>query len=94
MLQKKCDNCNHWTNWKGNASDLCENCHQPLDQRTLIEHAEWRQREQVENELDWFRARETDSPMKAFFRRAAFIVHAIFGAIAWLFIWAFTASPG
>lgn len=45
-------------------------------------------------ENDFFRIRETDNVLMKFVRRFAFVLHAIFAAITWAFLWFVSSFSG
>lgn len=93
MKQKNCSSCSQWTNWQQNAHDTCTHCGAILDERKIVEEIAWKQRDADYEKDNWLKPNESDGPVKAFFRRIGFVLHLVFGAIAWFFIWAFMATP-
>jgi len=94
MAEKLCPNCKNWTNWQKKNTDKCLHCGHVLGIQAIKEKEAWVARDIKQDENDWFKPRETDGPIKAFFRKVAFIFHMIFGAITMFFIWMFSAGPG
>lgn len=92
--EKKCLSCGEWTKWEKQPTDRCLNCDALLDPVALRAQEERAAREQLEKENDFFRIRETDNFLMVIVRKSAFVLHAIFAAIAWAFLWFVTTFSG
>lgn len=92
--EKKCPSCGKWATWQKQASDCCAHCGELLDPvaQKAAEDRELQLR--LEKENDFFRIRQTDNVPMKFVRRFAFILHAIFAAITWAFLWLVSSFSG
>ena len=93
-IDKKCPHCSKWTAWDGKPNSTCEHCLSPLDARAVEERKEWIAREESYKMADFFVPKPNDGPFILLIRKVGFVLHLIFGGIAWLFIWAFASTPG
>lgn len=92
--EKKCPHCGKWTLWNQKAEDRCQHCGGVLDERTVSERAANQVREEDAKASSFFTVRPTDRfPMIAV-RKVAFVAHAVYAAIVWLFLMMFASTPG
>jgi methionyl-tRNA synthetase len=92
--EKKCPHCGEWTVWEKQPTDRCTHCNELLDPVALKAQEERAERDRIDRENDFFRVRETDNIFMVVFRRFAFVLHAIFAAITWAFLWTVTTFSG
>lgn len=92
--EKKCQNCGEWTVWQKQATDRCLLCNELLDPTSLKEKEEREEKERVFKENDFFRVREDDGFFMIGVRKTVWVLHAIFAAIAWAFLWMITTFSG
>lgn len=92
--EKKCPNCGVWTTWEKQPTDRCGNCNELLDKVALVEQQERVEKERVFRENDFFRIRESDGFLMIVVRKTGWVLHAIFAAIAWAFLWFVTTFSG
>ena len=92
--EKKCSSCGNWTTWNKQHTDLCGHCGQLLDPVANKAAEDREESAQREKENDFFRIRETDNILMKFVRRFAFVLHAIFAAITWAFLWFVSSFSG
>lgn len=92
--EKKCPHCGVWTEWNKQPTDRCSNCNELLDQRSLDEKIERERHADEAFANDYLRIREDDGFMMRIVRRAAWVVHLIFAAITWFFLWMVATTPG
>ncbi|MCF8257626.1 MAG: hypothetical protein K9J06_08740 [Flavobacteriales bacterium] len=92
--EKKCPQCGQWTKWNKNPEDRCAHCDSVLDPRRVQEKIDVSTREAEDRAHSFFIIRPQDGlPMKAI-RRTAFVAHAVYAAIVWLFLVLFASTPG
>ena len=94
VTEKKCPSCGEWTTWEKQPTDRCLHCNALLDPAALKAREERSEKERLEKENDFFRVRETDNIFMVFVRRFTFVLHAIFAAITWAFLWFVTTFSG
>ncbi|MFM1874877.1 MAG: hypothetical protein RL266_614 [Bacteroidota bacterium] len=92
--EKKCANCGAWTAWEKQPTDRCTACNELLDPIYLEEKLERDRKEEEAYANDFLRIREDDGFMMGLVRRAAWVVHLIFAAITWFFLWMVATTPG
>lgn len=92
--EKKCPSCNEWTNWQRQLNDRCHHCNELLDERAVKEKEEREERERVFRENDFFTIRDTDGFFMIAVRKTGWVLHAIFAAITWFFLWTVTTFSG
>ncbi len=80
--------------WQKQPTDRCEHCKEVLDPISLKVVEERSEQERIQKENDFFRIRESDSFLMVITRRFAFVLHAIFAAITWFFLWMVTTFSG
>jgi len=92
--EKKCRSCGAWTEWEKQATDRCTSCNELLDPVFLLEKTEREEKERIYIENDFLRIRETDGLGMRIIRRTASVLHVIFAAITWAFLWMVTTFSG
>ena len=92
--EKKCPHCGEWTTWNKEPSDRCTLCNELLDEVSMREKEHRETKERVDKENDFFRVREDDHFLMIAIRRISWVLHAIFAAIAWAFLWFVTTFSG
>lgn len=92
--EKKCSSCNEWTTWEQQINDRCLHCDELLDEVAVKEKEERDEKERVFQENDFFRIRETDGFFMITVRKTGWLLHAIFAAITWSFLWFVTSFSG
>ncbi|MFC2176264.1 hypothetical protein ACFLR1_04775 [Bacteroidota bacterium] len=92
--EKKCPHCGTWTTWNKQPTDKCGACQKVLDQVWLTEKIESERKEKEFFETDFLRIRESDGFLKRMLRRTAWVLHAVFAAITWFFLWMVTTFSG
>ncbi|MBI1287723.1 MAG: hypothetical protein GC178_09110 [Flavobacteriales bacterium] len=92
--EKKCSNCGEWTTWEKQPTDRCVHCDELLDHLSLKEKEAREERERIFKENDFFRVREDDNFLMVMVRKTGWVLHAIFAAITWFFLWMAATTPG
>ncbi len=92
--EKKCPHCQVWTKWEKQPTDCCTSCGGLLDEIALVEKTEREEKDRVFRENDFFRVRDDDNFLMVFVRKTGWVLHAIFAAIAWAFLWFVTTFSG
>lgn len=92
--EKKCPNCGAWTQWDKRQTDRCNSCNELLDAISFTEKNEREEIQQASKEKDFFRIRETDALGMKIVRKTALVLHVIFAAITWAFLWMATTFAG
>ena len=92
--EKKCSHCGVWTKWEKQPADCCTSCGGLLDEIALMEKTQREEKERDVRENDFFRVREDDNFLMVVVRKTGLVLHAIFAAIAWVFLWFVTTFSG
>lgn len=92
--EKKCANCGDWTTWEKQPTDRCDNCDELLDPVALREKEIREEKERNFSENDFFRVREDDNFFMVSVRKTGWVLHAVFAAITWAFLWFVTTFSG
>ncbi len=92
--EKKCPGCGQWTTWDLRPSDRCTHCGQVLDARTVAEQAASEEKAEEDRANSFFTVKPTDRLPMVAVRRVAFVAHAIYADIVWLFLMVFASTPG
>lgn len=92
--EKKCTNCGEWTTWEKRLTDRCTHCNALLDPVALKEKEVREEKERIFKENDFFRVREDDNFLMVIVRKTGWVLHAVFAAIAWAFLWFVTTFSG
>lgn len=92
--EKKCPSCGAWTKWEKKPTDRCEHCNELLDPTALKEQEHREEQDRIFKENDFFRVREDDNFLMVTVRKVGWVLHAIFAAITWAFLWFVTTFSG
>jgi len=92
--EKKCPHCGAWTTWDKRPTDRCTECKELLDEPMLLRLEKIEKQEKEFYDKDFFRIREEDNFLMIVLRRAAWVLHLIFGVITWFFLWVFSTTSG
>ena len=92
--EKKCLSCGNWTIWHKQPTDRCTHCNELLDPTAFQEKEQREDQERLFKENDFFRVREDDSFLMVTIRKVGWVLHAIFAAITWAFLWFVTTFSG
>ena len=92
--EKKCPHCGDWTTWEKQPTDRCGSCNGLLDEIALKEKEEREENERSYQENDFLRIKETDGLGMRVVRKAAWVLHVVFAAITWAFLWMVTTFSG
>lgn len=92
--EKKCPTCEQWTVWQKLPTDRCSHCNELLDKEAHEEKVEREEKERIFKENDFFRVRDDDNFLMITVRRVGWVLHAIFAAITWTFLWFVTTFSG
>lgn len=92
--EKKCPHCGEWTVWEKLPTDRCTHCNELLDAAALKEKEAREEKERIFKENDFFRVREDDGFLMIAVRKTGWVLHAIFAAITWAFLWFVTTFAG
>jgi len=92
--EKKCANCGKWGPWQKQPSDRCIHCGEYLDEAALKHKLQQEEADRLFRENDFFRIREEDGFVMRTVRRTGWVLHAIFAAITWAFLWFVTTFSG
>jgi methionyl-tRNA synthetase len=92
--EKKCPGCGEWTTWQKQPTDRCAHCNALLDPEAHEEKLDREEKERIFKENDFFRVREDDSFLMITVRKVGWVLHAIFAAITWAFLWFVTTFSG
>ena len=92
--EKKCPHCGQWTPWTQKAEDRCDHCGGVLDERTVNEKVANQVKEADAKANSFFNVKPTDRFPMIVVRKVAFMAHAIYAAIVWLFLVLFASTPG
>lgn len=92
--EKKCPNCGAWVTWEKKPSDRCSNCGELLDSEAHKAVEKRAEKARIDFEKDFFRIRATDNILMKIVRKTAFVLHAMFAAITWAFLWFVSTFAG
>lgn len=85
--EKKCPNCNEWTAWTQLLTDKCQHCGQLLVAEEHQRISKIQQEEKEYQENIFYHPKEGDGPFMFVTRKVAMVLHMIFAAITWAFMW-------
>lgn len=92
--EKKCPHCGQWTAWNRRPDDRCTHCHGVLDPRAVEERAAEAAMAEEQTANSFFTVKPDDGLPMIALRKLAFVAHAIYAAIVWLFLVLFASTPG
>lgn len=85
--EKKCENCGKWTTWTQALSDTCEHCGELLQAEELTRISKIQQEEKEYQDNIFYHPKEGDGPFMFVTRKVAMVLHMVFAAITWAFMW-------
>ncbi len=87
QAEKKCPSCEKWTGWNQQLDARCEHCNELLqeDDHSRIEEVHRKEKEYQEN--IFYHPREGDGVFLFLVRKIAMVLHVIFAALTWGFMW-------
>jgi hypothetical protein len=92
--EKKCMNCNRWSQWNQSVDDTCQHCGALLDPEGKEKKEKRDEEARLQKEKWAFTIHEGDSPFRVFAKKLGNTSYIIFISIISFFAWLIAALPG